>query len=163
MAAKYIEQLERTKRYLKRFSDITNGIPYTQTSRGYEDDVYAFFQNCYHLKEWIKNDPYCSKWNVEKFIKSNKDLQICADLCNGLKHLHLTKPPRSTENPKFSGGYTHLDIRHNHSEETSEVVRIAMSFTITTTSGDIDAFDLGRKCVSAWENYIANNISTPSI
>lgn len=161
MAAKYVEQLERTKRYLKRFSDITNGIPHTQASRGYEDDVYAFFQNCYHLKDWIKNDPYCNKWNdVEKFINSNKDLQICADLCNGLKHLQL-KNSRSAEDPQFSGGYTHLDIRDGPSEGTSEVVRIAMSFTVTTTSGDIDAFDLGKKCVSAWENYIANNTSTP--
>lgn len=157
MTAKYIEQLERTKRYLKRFSDINTGIIHTQASPNYDDDVYAFFQNCYHLKDWIKNDPYCSKWGkVEKFIDSNNDLRTCADLCNGLKHLKLTKQRRPTENPQFSGRQISLNIREGGSD--SSEVGIAISYMIETASGDIDAFDLARKCVSAWENYIANNI-----
>jgi len=102
MPEKYIEQLERIRRYLKKFSDIHSGIFYAQALENYTDDVYAFFQNCYHLKDWIKNDPSCSAWSdVEKFINSNKDLQICADLCNGLKHLQRMKP-RSAQNPHFS-------------------------------------------------------------
>ncbi len=151
MTAKYVEQLERTKRYLKRFSDINAGIPHTQASPNYDDDVYAFFLNCYHLKDWIKNDPYCNGWNVEGFIKSNSDLQICADLCNGLKHLNLTNP-RSTENPQFSRINIALNIKE---------MSISISYKIATASGEIDAFDLGSRCVSAWENYIANNTSTP--
>lgn len=159
MPEKYVEQLERTKRYLKRFSDINTGIPHSQTSQNYDDDVYAFFQNCYHLKDWIKNDPSCSKWSsVETFINSNCDLQICADLCNGLKHLQLTKP-RSTQSPQFSGGNISLNISEGLSGPTE--IGITISYRITTASGDIDAFDLARNCVSTWESFVANNTSTP--
>ena len=158
MPEKYVEQLERTKRYLKRFCDINAGIPHTQASQNYDDDVYAFFQNCYHLKDWIKNDPSCSKWSdIEKFINSNSDLQICADLCNGLKHLQLTKP-RSTQKPQFSGGHISLNITEGAAPTT---IDIAVSYKITTTAGDIDAFGLACKCVSAWESYIGGNTTIP--
>ena len=161
MAAKYVEQLERTKRYLKKIFDLNAGIPHTQASPNYDDDVHAFFQNCYHLKDWIKNDPYCSKWSdVEKFINTNTDLQICADLCNGLKHLILTKPPRSTENPQFSGKHYSLKIGESLGGGASEM-GIAISYEIATASGNINAFDLGTRCVSAWEIFIANNTTTP--
>ena len=156
MTAKYVEQLERTKRYLKRFSDINTGINHTQASPNYDDDVYAFFQNCYHLKDWIRNDPCCSKWSsdVEEFINSNNDLRLCADLCNGLKHLKRTKGSRSIENPQFSGRKISLNISEGYSEPTE--VSIAISYSIATKSGDIDAFDLGSRCVRAWENYIVS-------
>lgn len=159
MPENYIDQLERTKRYLKRFSDINIGVPHSQASQNYDDDVYAFFQNCYHLKDWIKNDPSCSKWsNVETFVNSNNDLQICADLCNGLKHLKLTKP-RSTQSPQFFGCNISLNISEGFSGPTE--IGIAISYKITTASGDIDAFDLARNCVNAWEGYIDSNIFTP--
>jgi hypothetical protein len=155
MTAKYVEQLERAKRYLKRFSDINTGISHTKASQNYDDDVYAFFQNCYHLKDWIKNDPYCNNWSdVEGFINSNADLKICADLCNGLKHLQLTRP-RSTESPQFSGNHISLNI--NETLGGSTEVDIAISYKIATTSGDIDAFELAKKCVTAWESFIASN------
>jgi hypothetical protein len=32
------------------------GIQYTNSFEGEEDEVLAFFMNCYHLKDWIKND-----------------------------------------------------------------------------------------------------------
>ena len=47
-------------------------------SSDYEDDVYAFFMHCYHLKDWIKNDASVKSrmpnlgTDVEQFIKESE-------------------------------------------------------------------------------------------
>ena len=45
--------------------------------------------NCHHLKDWIKNDSAAASVanNVENYINNNPDLSLCADICNGVKHL----------------------------------------------------------------------------
>lgn len=109
--ALYQEQFERTKRYLAKFKSINDGKLHDQPSAHYDDDVYAFFQNCFHLKDWIKNDATCIAWsNVENFIRGNTDLQICGDLCIALKHLVQTRRPHSTESPKFTGNDVTVEI-----------------------------------------------------
>ncbi len=126
-----------------------------RASQNYDDDVYAFFQNCYHLKDWIKNDPACSYWgNVEKMINENPHLKICADLCNGLKHLTLTRP-RSDERPNFKGSHTNLNIG------ATEKPTISVQYNISTTSGDIDAFELAGKCILAWEKHVEHHAKPP--
>jgi hypothetical protein len=153
MTSRYTEQLERVKRYLGRFQKINDGQIHDQISQFYDDDIYAFFQNCYHLKDWIKNDSVCENWSeVEDLITNNTDLNICADLCNSLKHLTLTSH-RSTENPSFGVTHVNLNIKDN--------VEIAITYTISTSSGEVDAFELAKRCVSAWEQYINDNATQP--
>ena len=84
----YKEQYDRTKRWYEEFKKINNKKEHIRNTQ-YEDDiVYAFFQNCYHLKDWIKNDDKIkTRKNVERFIEENKCLSICSDICNGSKHL----------------------------------------------------------------------------
>lgn len=155
MATSYIDQFERMKRYFTRFKQINDGKTHNQSSKNYDDDVYAFFQNCYHLKDWIKNDPECSNWSkVENFINQNGDLSICADLCNALKHLILTKP-RSIENPAFAGG--HITLKITDGFEVKESVDISIKYKVSASSGDIDAFQLAERCVTAWDIYITTN------
>ena len=152
---KYTEQWERVKRQLQRFEALERGIDHTQHSEHYSDDVHSFFQNCYHLKDWIKNDPYCSGWqDVEKLINGDVHLQLCADLCNAQKHLTLTQRPRSDQNPQFGGGKTHLTI----TEGGPATIQIAVSYTISTKHlGDIDALILARQCVDSWTVFISIN------
>src|SRR4051812_44342227 len=101
--AKWREQYERTERWYKRFAAINSGRVHDVPSDYYVDEIYAFFLNCYHLKDWIKNDsslPSTVRSAVEDFVKSEEWLCLCADVCNGLKHLKL-KSDRSGEKPKF--------------------------------------------------------------
>ena len=159
MASGYAEQFERVKRYLNRIKQINDGKTHDQASQNYDDEIYAFFQNCYHLKDWIKNDPACSSWSdVENLINQNTNLNICADLCNALKHLTLTRP-RSNENPNFAGAKINLNIRDGIG--VKEKVDISIKYTISTSSGEIDAFELAKHCVSAWEQFINDNTTTP--
>jgi hypothetical protein len=159
MTAPYEEQFERVKRYLSKFEEINDGKIHDQSSSHYDDDVYAFFQACYHLKDWIRNDPACSSWsNVEDYINNNPKLQICGDLCNALKHLVLDRH-RSTENPNFAGSGITLSIENGFGVDKE--FYISIKYIISTNSGTIDAFALAEDCVKAWETFIQSNTKTP--
>jgi hypothetical protein len=81
----YKNQLERLKRYREKLND------YSVNQLEYKDILWSFFQNAYHLKDWIKNDGKISlKYDVENFINENKYIKITADLANRSKHLKLS-------------------------------------------------------------------------
>jgi hypothetical protein len=51
------EQWKRVGRWFERFSDTARGRDHNRESDAYQDEVYAFFLCCFHLKDWLKNDP----------------------------------------------------------------------------------------------------------
>ena len=86
----YMEQLNRVRRMLERINRNQN-----RSADDYGDDVWSFFQNCWHLKDWIKNDPHIPiHGSIEDLVKTSPPLMICADLANGTKHLKFDRPPR---------------------------------------------------------------------
>jgi hypothetical protein len=65
------------------------------SSVAYDDNLHHFMQDCWHLKEWILNDPATRIGKaIKDHVKGYPSLLICADLANGSKHLKLTKKPR---------------------------------------------------------------------
>ncbi len=78
-------QYDRMERGYTRLNE-----PY-QSSTDYEDDIQHYFQDCWHLKDWIKNDINLSQFvrgNIEVEVNGHKSLRIVADLANGSKHLN---------------------------------------------------------------------------
>ena len=78
-------QYDRMERGYTRLNE-----PY-QSSTDYEDDIQHYFQDCWHLKDWIKNDINLSqivRGNIEVEVNGHKSLRIVADLANGSKHLN---------------------------------------------------------------------------
>ena len=77
--AKWREQYERAKRWYKRFATINTGRVHNVSSDNYVDEIYAFFLNCYHVKDWIKNDASlldAVRGAVEDFINSERSLRL---------------------------------------------------------------------------------------
>lgn len=147
---RYLEQFERMMRWYARFQSITEGRKHTMPSECYVDEVHAFFMSCYHLKDWIKNDAPSdlkprARRDVEGFIDSSECMSICADICNGLKHLKFDREERSRISPDLSG----KEIFYNASEEI-----IKMKFHIETTVGRFDAFQIASDCVEAWTEFL---------
>ncbi len=152
MAAAYREQYERMKRWYDRFMELDRGRLHEAPSDNYLDDIYAFFMNCYHFKDWIKNDSTVAvsiQQQVEAHIKSNRSLKLCADICNSLKHLHL-KRRRSNENPMFGRKKFRLVLGQ-------EPPTISLKYEVDTTTGPIDAFSLATECIDAWDSFLAAN------
>jgi hypothetical protein len=99
----YQQQYKRMMRWHEKFSSLNSGRSHDIPSENYIDDIYAFFLNAYHLKDWIKNDngiPKNVQDLVENYINWNEHLSLCADICNSLKHLKLNDSC-SGKNPAF--------------------------------------------------------------
>ncbi len=153
---RFLEQLGRVKRWYARMKGLDFGKSHMMPSDYYEDEVYSFFLNCYHLKDWLKNDESVDlsvREKVEEFVNKNDCLLICADLCNSSKHLRLDSA-RSDQEPKF--GKKHIDVLIDAGDSCPPVIRI--KYSIQTKVGKIDAFELASECLEKWEEFIKANV-----
>jgi hypothetical protein len=148
----YQQQWKRVKRWYRRLKYISENKPASESSKNDDDDVAAFFQNCYHLKDWIKNDPQAGKMRneVEDYVSKSESLSICADICNGTKHLILDKS-RSGTNPTF-GNHTHRVYLNN------TPILVCRGYTIVAGDKTFDAFDLAFRCMMDWHHFLSLNV-----
>lgn len=151
----YREQYQRVNRWFIRIQEINDGKIHYITSDNYQDDLYAFFMNCFHLKDWIKNDSQVDEWarnNVESFVNQTECLAVCGDICNSLKHLKPSNRPHSDQNPKF--GARHFQLVFGGA---SPIIKVR--FSVETNSGIKDAFELATQCVVKWNEFIETKIT----
>lgn len=155
MSKKYIEQYERVKRWYTRLKNVTDGVDHSREhnfpSEYYQDDVLAFFINCYHLKDWIINDNSAkiSSKDVEDFVSQSEFLRVCGDVCNGSKHLTLTTP-RADKNTKLGGRNFFLSL--------GGVIPILRArYKVLSGNKEYDAFSLATKCMEDWERFMKKN------
>lgn len=152
---KHQEQFERMKRWYERIKEIDEGRLHNISSDHYHDEVYAFFINCYHLKDWIENDKTVEprdKGKVEPFMKKDDSMSLCRDICIGIKHLEQQSPPWSGRVPEFAGRKFSLSLGGG----PEPIIKV--KFSIKTKTGTIDAFKLASECVQKWEEFIKENI-----
>lgn len=143
----YSGQYSRMIRWYNKYRKINEDFQF-ENLHEYLDIAYAFFLNCYHLKDWIKNDPTAeiSDDDVENHITDNQCLSICADICNGLKHLRLDRP-RSDQEPKIGAGELYDTVG---SGENSRRVH----WYVDTIKGMLDPFELATECVEKWKEFL---------
>jgi len=109
----YLEQFQR----MKRWYNILNKIRVSNANENQTDKqvdiIYAFFINCFHLKDWLIHSKAIEQKKVNDFIENNKEMMICRDLCNGCKHLSLTNPSVAKDvkcNCGFHGVFLHREF-----------------------------------------------------
>ncbi|WNB75844.1 hypothetical protein [Methylomonas koyamae] len=150
-----MEQLERTKRYLKRVEEIYAGI-FSSSGHNkevYDDDVISFFIHCYHVRDWIihLNKVGVTARQVDCYIDKHRALRICADLANGSKHCKLTRSLRNDCQPHIAGKERHTSSWLAGSEG-GEVMKC--KYTILSKTEFVDALELAAECVQLWESYV---------
>src|SRR5438445_4151431 len=117
------------------------------------DDLLSFFQNCWHLKDWIKNDdtlPKATREAIVRDVETTDRLLFCADLANGSKHLVLTNERKgarlwhakaSTSDPKTGEVFSEVDV----------------GFTIASNHGTPRPYgmvEFARAAVKDWEGLL---------
>jgi type I site-specific restriction-modification system R (restriction) subunit len=146
-----MEQIERTHRYLERIRKMYEGAPYIQNKEYYTDDVYSFFIHCYHIRDWIKelNLLGITSSELKKFIRSHKELRICADLCNGTKHCHIE------ENKKWTTGQPYIaETSFESSGRNREFTTTKGRFQIISDDVFYDALELAQRCMKLWDDFV---------
>jgi hypothetical protein len=147
----YITQLNRVLRWYQRVKKISRGIIHFRDSHFYEDELFAFFLNCYHLKDWIKEDPNAAhvRVAVEPFINSSPALSLCADLCNCQKHATLKRKPRSGHDRRL-GRRFHFNLGNGPRI-------LSIRYEIVTDDATYDAYDIAQQCIRDWQTFLSRS------
>ena len=119
--------------------------PY-KSSVEYGDDLQHYFQDCWHLKEWIKNDKLIGVGKaIEREVKAHKALEVIADLANAAKHLNHAERKRHDAYVTSTNVTVHLG-----QDKPIDVV-----YVITLGDGaTLSAQDLVRDGFLAWEGIL---------
>lgn len=145
------DQLDRSVRWYERFRDLTHGREHTMGSENYADEIFAFFQNCYHLKDWIQNDtqvPPSMAAGVWPAVNQSVALELCADLCNSQKHFTLNRPPQSGSVP--ISGPKHWGLALGVGEHPI----INLKVEIQSGSQVLDGFTVATDAMRDWTAFI---------
>jgi hypothetical protein len=147
--SRWIQQWDRVQRWYERFREIDAGRTHTRVSDFYQDVAHAFFLDCFHLKDWLKNDPTSgiSSGDVERFLASSSSLQLCADLANGSKHLVLTTP---RVDPATRMSRRHFKVGLASGQPTT----ISAKYEIRAGGQVSDAFQVASSCRQEWEQFL---------
>lgn len=100
MKGYYREQKLRTERFFKKLPKENYS---EQFSEDYRDAYYSFFQNAFHLKDWIINDSRNNITNlkINKFIEQSEPLKILQSVVNGIKHFKIIEKHNKYPDTEF--------------------------------------------------------------
>lgn len=147
----YRHQLDRARRFLDRVETQMEGFE-DMSDVEFQDDMWSFFQHCWHVKDWLRNDPLASQRPAEvseacRQAHASTTLMTCRDLCNGTKHLKLTQPGAGT-----GASHSHIDVTI-----APEQGRFEMDCMVDDGHGNlISGKQLARDCIAEWERILAS-------
>ena len=153
MADRYAEQYERMHRSYDRFREIKTRLA-DKVSADHEDDVYAFFMHCYHLKDWVKNDTSVKTRmpnigaDVEQFITESEALSLCAALCRSFKRLELNRSQSSA--PRVFGR-----TRYHYQLNIGSRSSMRLEWLVERNNkSPMDALELATECIAEWDKFL---------
>jgi hypothetical protein len=113
------------------------------------DFVYAFFQNCYHLRDWLLNTRAVPQKALNELFSHNESLKVCRDICNGTKHWRIDRP---SVDVAFSIGREYVPTNWPGNRP-----QLNASWFVVCGSTKYDIFELADKCVLLWESFLRTN------
>jgi hypothetical protein len=141
-ATGYRHQLDRVRRYQAR---VLASERYRYLI-DYQDDVWSFFQNCWHLKDWVKNDELRKQqrpdvWpRIKLAIEQSPVLAIANDMGSGTKHLALY-------DPRAGASYSHLSLATGGEEPRLECI-------LEVNGEQVTARIIAQQCVAEWDRIL---------
>ncbi len=141
-------QFERTARWFARVEKISIERHQTGDLHRHQDFIYAFFQNCYHLREWLVESGVVPQCEMERLFQDHVELQICRDVCNGTKHMQVKRP-------SIDGDYSIFrEYDHFHVDRPDDGPHSMEYLFVLAGSHKYDLFELARKCMAIWEQFL---------
>jgi len=147
----YKEQWDRIQRWLTRIER------HHENQTEYVDFLWSFFQNCWHFKDWVKNDPRTTKKvldSIEDDINKSDSLKICADLANRSKHFVL-QPGRARhdKDPRLRG-HIKADIKEDISRGTT-TSDVMWNYVVHLDDGsERPVIELAHEALQGWKSLL---------
>ena len=137
----WLTHYARTLRWYARLQQVRAECERVGISQDFEDYVYAFFQNCFYLREWLAKSGAIAESQLEQLFASSVELQLCRDICNGTKHMTISRPSVDAD------FYTFREYDHLHIPSPSDGPHAMEKFMIRSSGEKRDTFELADRCM----------------
>jgi len=154
------ERVQRTFEWVKTFTqESTPGAP-NETTDDRKDRVASFFLHCYHLKDWLKNDPASKAQarDVETELNKNEVMQIVADLANGTKHGDLTVGRYGPKTGDPTTALTRQDIVVTTGAAGAGTLQ---KMYVESNTDEWDVYNLAKYAVAWWSEFLTQRNLLP--
>jgi hypothetical protein len=129
-------QFERLQRWYRRASNAADPIDRL-------DFLYAFFENAFHLRDWLVDAGVVSHSDMRAFFNAHEDMRLCRDLANAHKHFSIRDPsqplpPSEVHEYSPKGGSLSADV----------------SLVVLSDGKKHDVVDLAGRILHHWTNFV---------
>jgi hypothetical protein len=138
----------RTQRWHARLQKVRAECGRVGIRQDLEDYIYAFFQSCFHLREWLAKSGAVSKSELERLFASHPELQLCRDICNGTKHMTIDSPSVDAD------FYTFREYDYFHVPSPSDGPHSMERFMVRAAGQKQDTFELADRCMEIWRKFL---------
>lgn len=141
----YRHQLDRARRFLDRVECHLEDLEEIDDVE-FQDNMWSFFQHCWHIKDWVRHDPLVDDATKEAVIvaaHASEALMMCRDLCNATKHLRLNRPDARAIHKHVSTVIAPWQGRYEHDLILDD-----------GDGGELSGKELARKCIAEWERIL---------
>lgn len=180
------EQYLRMIRWKKRLDEL---CPSSESFDFHKqrDYIYAFFQSCWHLKDWLKDCGLNKKVVEGHAHKKGSRLETCGIIANSTKHCHYSWDGNTLEEDRkahrfhqktiggvltdsSTGGHTYTadsdisctpELYEGQSVETFALLKFEDMICSIEGVGDYSMKDLADKCIVEWDEFLRNNGLNP--
>jgi hypothetical protein len=135
-AAGWPGQLARTRRWLARVRTTQDAVEAT-------DFLFAFFQSCYSLRDWLP--PSFKRGRVLHLFNTNAELRLCRDLANMTKHRALKGRTGTGRQPS---------IAREYADEGRGWLGGDSWLVVLSRGQKIDALELADRCLRLVQGFV---------
>ncbi len=148
-------QWSRVIRWFERVNQIKvkSEIPETAIEAQDLDTVIAFFQNCYHLRDWLEVSRPDLKKKLVTYFEQNFEMKGCRDICHGFKHKKLNRPSIDAD---FNIVRIYDYLEKMGSEPHRNPVKHIIAFADGNDIRKYDLFDFAGKCFDLWKSFLSS-------
>jgi len=149
----WMAQLYRVRRWYDHVLSLKNKSE-TEPLTAYDfDTLIAFFQNCYHLRDWLESSRPELRNDIKKLFENSFEMRGCRDICHGFKHKALSKPSLDADFNLYRE-YDHFTAEANPNKNPE-------SYNIAFADGNnirkFNVFDFADKCIDLWIDFLQSH------
>jgi len=118
------------------------------------DLIYAFFMNCYHLRDWLIKSGHSERVVVDVYIRNSDALRWCRDICNGMKHYRLD-PDKTPTYESWTTATVSAVYIDSMPVKPEPIVGKHWVFVDPASGAQRDMFELADACIRDWAAFLA--------
>lgn len=146
----YRQQLQRLERKYRSLLQKKNTIKDTNIDE-MRDVLSSFFQDCWHLKDWLISSTKLDQVKLYAFLSSSVEMNMCREICNTAKHLVLNNPSKIAQArlANFRDIGVPLALAREYEPNGDKL-------TFLFVQQEYDAFELAGKCLGFWHEFLSS-------